>query len=116
MLFGLVLTYDPSVDVVSATVEDRITALASASWATDDDSLTFAVTGSHGFGDNPTRFLGASLTYDHRFVDWLGMQLGGQLAEQDAGLEEDSVQRAFTTGTIWTVFAGLGATLDPQKF
>jgi hypothetical protein len=115
-LFGLVVTYDPAIDVVGATVQDRITGLASASWATETDSVTLALTGSHGFGDDPNSFLGASLTYDHRFVDWLGLQLGGQVAEQDAGVDEDSLQRDFTTGTIWTVFAGLGATLDPQRF
>jgi hypothetical protein len=118
-LFGVVVTYDPGVDVVSATLQNRLTALASASWATEDDSLSFALTGSHGFGANPTRFLGASLTYDHRVVRWLGLQTGGQLARQDSGLDEaevSPVQRGFTTGTIWTVFAGLGATLDPQTF
>ena len=115
-LFSLVVTYDPAVDVVNATVQDRITGLASVGWATETDSVTLAVTGSHGFGSDPNRFLGSSLTYDHRFVDWLGVQLGGQVADQDAGAPEDSVQRDFTTGTIWTVFAGVGLTLDPQRF
>jgi hypothetical protein len=117
LLFGLVASYDPSVDALSATVQNRITGLASASWATDHDSATLALSGSQGIGDNPVAFVGVSLTLDHRFVDWLGLQGGGQLASQDSGLDAtDTLQRAFTTGTIWTVFLGLGATLDPQRF
>ncbi|HKP63502.1 MAG TPA: hypothetical protein VJV78_42495 [Polyangiales bacterium] len=118
-LLGVVVTYDPGVDVISATLQNRLTLLASASWATEDTSVTLALTGSQEFGGDDGRFGGVSLTLDQRLVGWLGMQVGGQVAKQDSGLEDtqlDEVQRGFYTGTIWTVFAGLTATLDPQKF
>ncbi|HKU42276.1 MAG TPA: hypothetical protein VJR89_29160 [Polyangiales bacterium] len=112
-LFSFFLGYDPGVDVINATLANRVTALASASWATTEDALTLAITGSQSFGGDDVRFLGATLSWDHQLLEWLAWQLGGQVADQDAG--DSPLQRA-SSGGLWTVFAGLSATTETLHF
>jgi hypothetical protein len=54
-------------------------------------------------------FAGTSLAYDHQFSKWIGAELGGQLVKQVTGSSVNS-------GTIWTVYAGIGAQLSPLRF
>jgi hypothetical protein len=106
------VAYAPVVNVLQAALQDRLTALASASLATRSDSITLSLTGSQSFPtDDPeaAMFAGVSLAYDHQFTKWVGMEVGGQVVDQ---VTDSSV----SSGTIWTVYAGLGAQLSPLRF
>jgi hypothetical protein len=106
------VAYQPSINVLSAVLQDRLTALASASLATRDDSITLALSGSQSFPTSDPEavmFAGASLSYDHQFAKWIGVEVGGQFVDQ---VTESDVN----TGTIWTIYAGVGAQLSPIRF
>lgn len=110
--FSANVTYEPMVNTLQAVLQDRLTALASASLATRWDSITLSLTGSQSFPtDDPeaAMFAGASLAYDHQFSKWIGVEVGGQVVDQ---LTDSNV----SSGTIWTVYAGLGAQLSPLRF
>lgn len=110
--FVLNVAYEPLVNVLQAVLQDRLTALASASLTTRYDSVTLSLSGSQSFPtDDPeaAMFAGVSLAYDHRFTKWIGMEVGGQVVDQ---VTDSSV----SSGTIWTVYAGLGAQLSPLRF
>jgi hypothetical protein len=100
------------INVLNAVLQDRLSALASASLATRWDSITFSLSGSQSFptGDpEAAMFAGGSLAYDHQFSKWVGFEVGGQLVKQ---VTDSSVG----SGTVWTVYAGLGAQLSPVRF
>jgi hypothetical protein len=106
------VTYEPSVNVLQAALQDRLTALASASLATRFDSITFSLSGSQSFppGDpEAAMFAGGSLAYDHQFSKWVGVEVGGQLVKQ-------VTDSSGSSGTVWTVYAGLGAQISPLRF
>jgi hypothetical protein len=110
--FTLNVTYEPMINVLNAVLQDRLSALASASLATRWDSITFSLSGSQSFptGDpEAAMFAGGSLAYDHQFSKWVGFEVGGQLVKQ---VTDSSVG----SGTVWTVYAGLGAQLSPLRF
>jgi len=111
--FSANVTYEPTVNTLQAVLQDRLTALASASLATRWDSITLSLTGSQSFPtDDPeaATFAGGSLAYDHQFSKWIGVEVGGQLVDQ---VSDGSVS---SSGTIWTVYAGIGAQLSPLRF
>jgi hypothetical protein len=106
------IAYEPLINVLQAVLQDRLTALASASLATHEDSVTLSLSGSQSFPtDDPeaAMFAGVSLAYDHQFTKWIGIEFGGQVVDQ---VTDSSV----SSGTIWTVYAGLGAQLSPLRF
>ncbi len=112
------LAYQPTVDTLNAQLQDRLTAQASASLATTSNSITLALSGSQSFPPNDpeaSRFIGISLALTQQFADWIGAELGGQLADQSVGQaqEGDLIE---DDGTVWTVYLGLGAQLDPVRF
>lgn len=108
--YVLSVGYEPTVDLLTARLQDRLTALASASLASTTDGVTLSLSGSQSFptGEpDASRFLGISLALTHEFADWIGVELGGQLADQTT---------AGASATVWAVYLGLGAELPAVRF
>lgn len=106
------VTYEPMVNTLAAVLQDRLTALASASLSTRWDSITLSASGSQSFPTSDPEsatFVGTSLSYDHQFSRWVGFEVGGQVVDQ---VTDNSI----STGTLWTVYVGLGAQLSPLRF
>lgn len=110
--FQVNMTYEPAVNVLQAALQDRLTGLASASLATHWDSITLSLSGSQSFppGDpEAAMFAGGSLAYDHQFSRWVDIEVGGQLVKQ-------VTNASVSSGTVWTVYVGLGAQISPVRF
>ena len=120
--YALSVAYAPTVDTLRARLQDRLTASASAGLASTSNSATLSVSGSQSFPTDAVdaaRFIGISLALTHQFTDAIGIELGGQIADQSLG-GADALAPVVVAdpndGTVWTVYVGLGAQLDPIRF
>jgi hypothetical protein len=113
------VTYLPLVDAITARLQNRLTALASATLNYDDLYAGVGVALSQSVPTNdPTsvRYVNANVFSGYRFNTWLGASLSAQVTRQWFGVSGDDRAGFAASGITWGIYGGLDATYSVQRF
>jgi hypothetical protein len=107
--------YRPDVDVITGALQSRVFTTAQAGVLVDRSSVLLVLGAAQTIPrDDPaaTELISADLVFEHALLDWLGLQLGGQVIRQRLS----SASAVAAAGTRWLVFAGLEAETPVMRF
>ena len=112
--FQWMLSYGPYVDVLAGTLQSRLATSAGASLTIDRSTLRGSLGAAQTFpvdDPNATSLLSADLMFEQELVEWLKLQLGGQLVWQSAEDTPFALE-----GTRWLLYAGLEGQVPEVRF
>jgi hypothetical protein len=109
------LGYRPDVDVITGVLQSRVFTTARAGVVIDRNSILLVLGAAQTIprdAPDATELLSADLVYEHALLDWLALQLGGQIMHQT--LSSPSARAA--AGTRWLLYAGLEGEAPEMRF
>jgi transposase-like protein len=107
--------YAPDINVLSGTLQSRLFASAQASLTIARSSLALNLGAARSYprdAPDASELLSADLAFEHELLDWLSVQLGGQITRQSFA-SNDALSSA---GSLWLLYAGLSGRVPEQHF
>jgi hypothetical protein len=107
--------YRPDVDVITGTLQSRVFTTARAGVLIDRSSVQLVLGAAQTIprdAPDATELISADLAFEQRLLDWLALQLGGQIMRQR--LSSPSALAA--AGTRWLLYGGLEAETPEMRF
>jgi hypothetical protein len=107
--------YRPDINVLAGTLQNRLYTSALAGLVVDRSSLRLTLGAARTLPSNEpdaNDVISADLAFEQQLLDWLALELGGQLFWQGIG---SATPLAFE-GSRWLVYGGLEASLPEVRF
>jgi hypothetical protein len=107
--------YRPDINVLAGTLQRRLFTSAQAGLTVEGSSLRLELGAAQTFprdAPDATEVLSADLIFQQELVEWLFLQLGGQITRQRFG----NGSALASVGSRWLLYAGLEARLPEVRF
>jgi hypothetical protein len=107
--------YRPDINVLSGTLQSRLFTSAQIGLTVERSSLRLELGAAQTFprdAPDATEVVSADLIFEQELVEWLFLQLGGQITRQRFG----SDSALASVGSRWLLYAGLEARVPQVRF
>jgi hypothetical protein len=115
MRLQLDVGYRPDVDVVTGALQSRVFTTAQAGVLVDGSSVLLVLGAAQTIprdAPDATELISADLVFEQELLEWLDLQLGGQILRQRLS----SASTLAASGTRWLLYAGLEAETPVMRF